>query len=73
MKFLLGFFLALMLLPGPTIATPGEVAVGGVLREAAETLKQRTEDPALGAAERRRAEAALVQLFLMTRSAGAMP
>ena len=34
MKFLLGFFLALMLLPGPTIATPGEVAVGGVLREA---------------------------------------
>lgn len=34
MKSLLGFFLALMLLQGAAQATPGEVPVGGVLRDA---------------------------------------
>jgi DNA repair exonuclease SbcCD nuclease subunit len=39
----------------------------GVLREAAERLRAEAEDEAASAAERRRAEEALVQLFLMTR------
>jgi DNA repair exonuclease SbcCD nuclease subunit len=39
----------------------------GVLREAAELLKTEAENPASSAAERRRAEEALVQLFVMTK------
>jgi DNA repair exonuclease SbcCD nuclease subunit len=41
----------------------------GVLREAAERLRAEAEDPAASAAERRRAEDALVQLFVLTRDA----
>lgn len=55
----------------PTMADLERIDFGGVLREAAETLKSRTEDAALSATERRRAEEALVELFLLTRGTGA--
>jgi hypothetical protein len=42
-----------------------------VLREAADMLKAEAENPAASAVERRRAEEALVQLFVMTRDSRA--
>ena len=41
----------------------------GVLREAAELLKAEAQNAASSAADRRRAEEALVQLFVMTKDA----
>ncbi|WP_137389871.1 metallophosphoesterase family protein [Rhodoligotrophos defluvii] len=49
----------------PTLADLEAIDFGGVLRDAADRLRQMAEDPALSAAERRRAEEALVQLFTM--------
>jgi hypothetical protein len=46
-----------------------KIDFGGVLREAAERLKAEAANPAASDAERRRAEEALVQLFVMTRAA----
>lgn len=51
----------------PTLADLELIDFGGVLREAAETLKAMAENPASTAAERRRAEEALVQLFLKSQ------
>lgn len=51
----------------PTLADLEKIDFGGVLREAAELLKAQAENPAASTAERRRAEEALVQLFVMTR------
>ena len=51
----------------PTMDDLEKIDFGGVLREAAEMLKAEAENPAASAAERRRAEEALVQLFVMTR------
>lgn len=51
----------------PTMDDLEKIDFGGVLREAAELLKAEAENPASSAAERRRAEEALVQLFVMTR------
>lgn len=50
----------------PTASDLEAIDFGGVLREAAETLKTMADDPTKSAAERRRAENALVQLFVMT-------
>jgi DNA repair exonuclease SbcCD nuclease subunit len=52
----------------PTLADLEQIDFGGVLREAAESLKTEAENPVANPAERRRAEEALVQLFLMTRN-----
>jgi DNA repair exonuclease SbcCD nuclease subunit len=51
----------------PTLEDLEKIDFGGVLREAAELLKADAENPASSALERRRAEEALVQLFVMTR------
>jgi len=51
----------------PTMADLEKIDFDGVLREAAEKLKQQAEDSATGPVERRRAEEALVQLYLLTR------
>ena len=51
----------------PTMADLEKIDFDGVLREAAEKLRQQAEDQALVPAERRRAEEALVQLYLLTR------
>jgi hypothetical protein len=52
----------------PTLSDLEQIDFGGVLREAAESLKAEAENPAANPVERRRAEEALVQLFLMTRN-----
>jgi hypothetical protein len=54
----------------PTLEDLEQIDFGGVLRAAAERLKASAEDMSLSAAERRRAEEALIQLFVMTRDAG---
>lgn len=51
----------------PTLEDLEQIDFGGVLREAAEMLKAEAESPASSAIERRRAEEALVQLFVITR------
>lgn len=51
----------------PTAEDLEQIDFQGVLREAAELLKAEAENPAASAAARRRAEEALVQLFVMTR------
>jgi DNA repair exonuclease SbcCD nuclease subunit len=51
----------------PTMDDLEKIDFGGVLREAAELLKAEAENAATNAAERRRAEEALVQLFVMTK------
>lgn len=51
----------------PTLEDLEQIDFGGVLREAAEMLKREAENPAASALERRRAEDALVQLFVLTR------
>jgi hypothetical protein len=53
----------------PTDDDFAQIDFQGVLREAAELLKAEAENPASSAAERRRAEEALVQLFVMTKDA----
>ena len=50
----------------PTLADLESIDFDGVLREAANTLRAMAEDSGLGASERRCAEDALIQLFLMT-------
>lgn len=51
----------------PTLEDLEKIDFGGVLREAAEMLKAEAENPAANPVERRRAEEALVQLFVLTR------
>jgi len=51
----------------PTREDLEQIDFHGVLREAAELLKAEAEDPGASVAARRRAEEALVQLFVMTR------
>ncbi|WP_374334008.1 exonuclease SbcCD subunit D [Aestuariivirga sp.] len=51
----------------PTLADLEKIDFDGVLREAAEKLRQQAENAAASPAERRRAEEALVQLYLLTR------
>ena len=51
----------------PKAVKPRRTHPGGVLREAAEQLKQQAENAALTPLERCRAEDALVQLYLLTR------
>ena len=51
----------------PTLADLEKIDFDGVLREAAERLRQQAENPAANPVERRRAEEALVQLYLLTR------
>ncbi len=51
----------------PTLEDFERIDFQGVLREAAETLRAMAENPVNSAAERRRAEEALVQLYLMTQ------
>lgn len=51
----------------PTPEDLEKIDFQGVLREAAERLRAEAEDEAASPADRRRAEEALVQLFLMTR------
>jgi DNA repair exonuclease SbcCD nuclease subunit len=53
----------------PTPEDLEKIDFQGVLREAAERLRAEAEDPSASAAERRRAEDALVQLFVLTRDA----
>ncbi len=55
----------------PTAADLESIDFGGVLRQAAEQLKAVAEDTAIGAEERRRAEDALVELFLQADRVGA--
>jgi DNA repair exonuclease SbcCD nuclease subunit len=55
----------------PTLADLEQIDFGGVLREAADMLKAEAENPAASPVERRRAEEALVQLFVMTRDSKA--
>jgi hypothetical protein len=50
----------------PTLADLESIDFGGVLREAAETLKAMAENMDLAAADRHRAEEALVQLYIIT-------
>jgi DNA repair exonuclease SbcCD nuclease subunit len=50
----------------PSLADLEAIDFGGALREAADSLKGMAEDGARSLAERRRAEDALVQLYLMT-------
>ena len=52
---------------GQLADTLEQIDFHGVLREAAELLKAEAEDPGASVAARRRAEEALVQLFVMTR------
>ena len=52
----------------PSAADLEAIDFGGVLRHAADLLKAMSEDPALAAVQRRRAEDALVQLFVMAGS-----
>jgi hypothetical protein len=56
------------LLVRPTAADLEAIDFGGVLRAAADRLKGLSEDATRDAAERRRAEDALVELFVMTAS-----
>ena len=58
------------LLARPTDSDLESIDFGGVLREAAETLKAMAEDVGRSADERRRAGDALIQLFLMTSTPG---
>jgi len=58
------------LLVRPTAADLESIDFGGVLREAADTLKFMAEDVSRTEVERRRAENALIQLYLMTTSQG---
>lgn len=58
------------LLVRPTVADLESIDFGGVLREAADTLKALAEDTSRAELERRRAENALIQLYLMTTSQG---
>lgn len=51
----------------PTLADLETIDFDGVLREAAEKLRQQAENEAASPVERRRAEEALVQLYLLTR------
>jgi DNA repair exonuclease SbcCD nuclease subunit len=51
----------------PTLEDLEQIDFGGVLREAAEKLKEQAENLAASAVERQRAEDALVQLFVLTR------
>ena len=51
----------------PTQDDLEQIDFGGVLREAAEMLKAEAENPATSGVERRRAEEALVQLFVLTK------
>jgi DNA repair exonuclease SbcCD nuclease subunit len=51
----------------PTPEDLEKIDFQGVLREAAERLRAEAEDPSASAAERHRAEEALVQLFVLTR------
>jgi len=51
----------------PTLADLEKIDFDGVLREAAEKLRQQAENPAASPVEQRRAEEALVQLYLLTR------
>lgn len=51
----------------PTLQDLEQIDFGGVLREAAEMLKDQAGNPAASAVERRRAEDALVHLFVLTR------
>lgn len=60
------------LLVRPTVADLESIDFGGVLREAADTLKAMAEDLSLTEAERRRADNALVQLYVLTTSQGDM-
>lgn len=53
----------------PTAEDLEQIDFQGVLREAAELLRSKAESLDLAPAERRRAEEALVQLFVMTRDA----
>ncbi len=55
----------------PTLEDLEKIDFGGVLREAADMLKAEAENPAASPVERRRAEEALVQLFVMTRDSKA--
>lgn len=55
----------------PTLADLEQIDFGGVLREAAEMLKAMAENPAGNESERRRAEEALVQLFLKSQQGAA--
>lgn len=52
----------------PTISDLEQIDFGGVLRESASTLKTIIDDTGRTAAERRQAEDALVELYLMTSS-----
>lgn len=56
------------LLVRPTAADLESIDFGGVLREAADTLKALAEDVSRTETERHRAENALIQLYLMTTS-----
>lgn len=51
----------------PTLADLEKIDFDGVLREAAEKLRLQAENTAASPVERRRAEEALVQLYLLTR------
>lgn len=51
----------------PTMQDLEQIDFGGVLREAAEMLKAQAENAAASAVERRRAEDALVHLFVLAR------
>jgi DNA repair exonuclease SbcCD nuclease subunit len=55
----------------PTLEDFETIDFQGVLREAAETLKAMAEDTAQSATQRRRAEEALVLMFLMSKEAAA--
>lgn len=60
------------LLVRPTAADLESIDFGGVLREAADTLKALAEDVSRTETERHRAENALIQLYVMTTSQGDM-
>ncbi|MDR3437852.1 hypothetical protein, partial [Telmatospirillum sp.] len=55
----------------PSAADLELIDFGGVLRHAADRLKAVAEDAAVGPVEKRRAEDALVQLFVMAVGTGA--
>ena len=58
------------LLVRPTLEDFERIDFQGVLREVAETLKAMAEDEGQNAFVRRRAEEALVQMFLMSQQSG---
>jgi DNA repair exonuclease SbcCD nuclease subunit len=60
------------LLVRPTAADLEAIDFGGVLRHAADRLKASADDDTRGADERRRAEDALVQLFVMAVGSGGL-